>query len=266
MKAGRHDPLEIQIAHSEAASVGVLREAQQDGAKVDESTEEVMLGSKRKKKAKSKVRLAGETTDTDGMDFIEPDLSRKILREARAQQDEELENQSSTRETKVEQIVSAGDEFPAVAASAGDAGSVVEDAAADHGEGGDETYSYLDQSQITEEDERILAMFCPAVTADPAAKAEGGTLADIIMRKIQEQENLSDAEPLPPSVSSMDPKIIRVYQGVGKVLASHRSGQLPKAFKVRPGMCSRCMVILFVLVEKCHIHARELNDNVSAIR
>ena len=29
-------------------------------------------------------------------------------------------------------------------------------------------------------------------------------------------------------------QVISVYKGVGKVLASHRSGQLPKAFKIIP--------------------------------
>ena len=35
-------------------------------------------------------------------------------------------------------------------------------------------------------------------------------------------------------ISSMDPKIVGVYKGVGRVLAQHRSGQLPKAFKIIP--------------------------------
>ena len=34
--------------------------------------------------------------------------------------------------------------------------------------------------------------------------------------------------------STLDPKVVKVYQGVAKVLANHKSGQLPKAFKIIP--------------------------------
>ena len=56
------------------------------------------------------------------------------------------------------------------------------------------------------------------------------------MSKIQEKESAAGGPEPTPQVSSMDPKVVRVYEGVGKVLASHRSGQLPKAFKIIPSL------------------------------
>ena len=38
---------------------------------------------------------------------------------------------------------------------------------------------------------------------------------------------------------SIDPKVAAVYKSVGKLLATYRSGKLPKAFKVRVLSLSR---------------------------
>lgn len=61
------------------------------------------------------------------------------------------------------------------------------------------------------------------------------TLAEIIQEKITEKRTeidtmYSDADSL--QKRDLDPRVIEMYQGVGKILAKYRSGKVPKAFKV----------------------------------
>lgn len=73
---------------------------------------------------------------------------------------------------------------------------------------------------MTEEDERALAMFM-SVGAAPQR-----TLADIIMEKIQEKgterglvlDHAEDKE-VGPRIPGLDPKVVEVYTGVGKLLS-----------------------------------------------
>jgi essential nuclear protein 1 len=37
-------------------------------------------------------------------------------------------------------------------------------------------------------------------------------------------------------VDELDPKVINVYQGVGKLLGRYKSGKLPKALKIAPNL------------------------------
>lgn len=61
------------------------------------------------------------------------------------------------------------------------------------------------------------------------------TLADIIQDKINEKRTeidtmYSDADSL--ARQDLDPRVVEMYQGVGKILSKYRSGKVPKAFKV----------------------------------
>lgn len=43
----------------------------------------------------------------------------------------------------------------------------------------------------------------------------------------------------------LDPKVVEVYQGVGKVLSRYKSGKVrPAAFKAEPGVCAACDAML----------------------
>ena len=69
------------------------------------------------------------------------------------------------------------------------------------------------------------------------AKGPRMTLADIIQQKIDEKKTeidtqFTDAESL--SRKEIDPRVVEMYEGVGKVMAVYRSGKVPKAFKVIP--------------------------------
>jgi essential nuclear protein 1 len=71
-----------------------------------------------------------------------------------------------------------------------------------------------------------------------AGRAETRTLADIIMDKIKEKEG--DAQEVDDSASVVEgqltipPKVMEVYNSVGKMLAHYKAGKLPKALKMLP--------------------------------
>ena len=91
--------------------------------------------------------------------------------------------------------------------------------------------------ELDEGDERALDLFMGSRAPQ--------TLADIIMQKIQQHTesaearapgedgaaHLREGEQLMPE---LPPKVIEVYQGVGRLLSTYRSGKLPKAFKIIP--------------------------------
>jgi essential nuclear protein 1 len=45
-----------------------------------------------------------------------------------------------------------------------------------------------------------------------------------------------DMEDEDAEVDELDPKVISVYQGVGKLLTRYKSGKLPKALKIAPNL------------------------------
>ena len=244
MKAGRHDPLEQQIALAAMKAAGPLKViAEEDDVAAED--EALVLGrTMRKKKAKNQegAKTKASSTVYGQKEFVDPRMTEKILKTAREQQqEEEAEEEEQAEEAEEEDSEDEADnasgaameDFPPLGFSAGTAASTAEaDAEAD----AEASYDYLDESKITEEDERILAMFRPTPAAkDPANK----TLQDIIMEKIYEKErgvsNGGSLEAMQAQhASSLDPKVVKVYKGVAKVLENHRSGQLPKAFKIIP--------------------------------
>eukprot|EP01090_Pellita_catalonica_P020858 TRINITY_DN7652_c0_g1_i1.p1 TRINITY_DN7652_c0_g1~~TRINITY_DN7652_c0_g1_i1.p1 ORF type:complete len:450 (-),score=106.44 TRINITY_DN7652_c0_g1_i1:97-1446(-) len=89
--------------------------------------------------------------------------------------------------------------------------------------------------QIDAGDERVLQMwFNPK-------KEKKRTLGDIIFEKIREHEaKLSkDMDPIAAGKlfeNRMDPAVVEMFKGVGKVLKKYSSGKLPKAFKLLPSL------------------------------
>ncbi|XP_050360066.1 bystin [Nymphalis io] len=151
----------------------------------------------------------------DDEDFVNSDLSSKILKAARRQQ-AELGNSVPSSSTN------------ALPVSFNDAGSENEDSS-DNDDLQPDTY--YDNIEINEEDEEALKMF---MSAKPEKTR---TLADIIKDKITDkhtelQTQFSDVETL--KLQNIDPRIRTMYQGVRDVLQKYRSGKLPKAFKIIP--------------------------------
>lgn len=94
-----------------------------------------------------------------------------------------------------------------------------------------ENVYYYDDVQINEEDERALEMF---MSRNPAPTR---TLADVIMKKLTENETEMDTQYSDISnfqLKDLDPRVKAMYEGVRDILAKYRSGKLPKAFKIVP--------------------------------
>jgi len=85
----------------------------------------------------------------------------------------------------------------------------------------------MGEMEVSAADEAAMAMFMPAEFKQQVK------LSDIIMQKIAEKEMM--AEGLgedDEEEEALDPKVVEVYTGVGRVLTRYKSGKLPKAFKM----------------------------------
>ncbi|XP_056462248.1 bystin [Gadus chalcogrammus] len=159
-------------------------------------------------------------------EYVDERLSRRILEQARIQQDELQTEYGLSPETKKAPVTTLGsstqdadsdEEWPAL----GEAGDVDADA-------GGETEVIVDAA-----DEKAMEMF---MNKNPPMRR---TLADIIMDKITEKQTevgtvMSEASGRP--MPQLDPRVVEVYRGVNKVLSRYRSGKLPKAFKIIPSL------------------------------
>ncbi|XP_054154000.1 bystin-like [Oppia nitens] len=168
--------------------------------------------------------------------YVDPKLTARILKSARKQQTELEEeiglHESGTsggdsrqrKETKVSLLSSKKNS---------DTESDNEYASGDETRlSGDDCYEAI---EITPEDERALEMF---MNRDEFKRK---TLADIIAEKIKEKETeiqtqLSDATGI--NIHDLDDKVVDLYKGVKQVLSRYRSGKLPKAFKIIPGLAN----------------------------
>lgn len=158
-------------------------------------------------------------------EYVDERLSRKILEQARIQQEELQTEYGLAPEIKKKPVTVLGpenkdgesdEEWPAL----GETGTG-EDA-------GCETEVLVDP-----EDEKAIQMF---MNKNPPIRR---TLADIIMEKITEKQTevgtvMSEVSGKP--MPQLDPRVIEVYKGVNKVLSKYRSGKLPKAFKIIPAL------------------------------
>ncbi|CAG5018121.1 unnamed protein product [Parnassius apollo] len=165
---------------------------------------------------KNKNRVKQKIRHDNDEEFVNADLSKKILKAARRQQ-VELGN-----------IGVGGSTAPVLPLELNESNS---DNEMDSDHDDLEPDTYYDNIEINEEDEEALKMFM----SDKPEKTR--TLADIIKDKITDkhtelQTQFSDIETL--KLQNIDPRIKAMYQGVRDVLQKYRSGKLPKAFKMIP--------------------------------
>ncbi|XP_029856426.1 bystin isoform X1 [Aquila chrysaetos chrysaetos] len=169
--------------------------------------------------------------------YVDPRLSRRILEQARRQQ-EELEaehgpgapaapRQRSTALASVSPL--AGPAVPGSDSEDDEEWPSLEKAAAAAGRSGE----YCGEVVVDPEDEKAIEMF---MNKNPPLRR---TLADIIMEKITEKQTevetaLSEISGCP--MPQLDPRVLEVYRGVREVLSKYRSGKLPKAFKIIPAL------------------------------
>ncbi|XP_013144312.1 PREDICTED: bystin [Papilio polytes] len=163
---------------------------------------------------KNKSRIKQKNRHDDDEEFVNADLSKKILKAARRQQVElgDGEAGASVKHVLPLEINEAS--------SDNEVDSDTDDLEPD---------TFYDNIEINEEDEEALRMF---MSSKPEKTR---TLADIIKDKITDkhtelQTQFSDVETL--KLQNIDPRIKTMYQGVRDVLQKYRSGKLPKAFKM----------------------------------
>ncbi|XP_029948243.1 bystin [Salarias fasciatus] len=174
-------------------------------------------------------RVKSRDTRAENQDeYVDERLSRKILQQARIQQEELQTEYGLAPEKKKAPVTVLGpdsqdadsdEEWPALgAAGAGD---------------GDGHAEYDAEIVVDPEDEKAMEMF---MNKNPPVRR---TLADIIMEKITEKQTevgtvMSEVSGCP--MPQLDPRVVEVYKGVNKVLSKYRSGKLPKAFKIIPAL------------------------------
>ncbi|KAJ8657449.1 hypothetical protein O0I10_006751 [Lichtheimia ornata] len=149
-------------------------------------------------------------------EYLDPKLSKKILKIAREQQ-EEIEGKQQPDEPSNNNFESR---FP-LGFDPSDDDLDAEDM---HGE--------YEELELDEEDDEILKQFLPA------APVEKRTLADLIMEKIEEKNAKDEAAANGEAQQgpAMNPKVVEVYTKVGQLLSRYKSGKLPKAFKIIPSL------------------------------
>nr|CAG4637754.1 EOG090X058P [Chydorus sphaericus] len=180
--------------------------------------------------ALDKGRIKSRTRKDIDDNFVDDKLSAKILKHARAQQ-QELEEENGTSSsagqiTGKRNTVTLG-ENTSLAHKNDDSGD--SDSASD----GDVMGAYAGDIEINEEDEKALAHF---MNPNPVPRR---TLADVIMEKITEkqteiQSQYSEIDSV--RFEDLDPRVKSMYEGVANVLNRYRSGKLPKAFKLVPSL------------------------------
>eukprot|EP00040_Diaphanoeca_grandis_P032868 m.200048 g.200048 ORF g.200048 m.200048 type:complete len:443 (-) comp32758_c1_seq1:231-1559(-) len=172
---------------------------------------------------KQKIRVkAGKKKGQEKKEFVDPKASQRILDMAKQQQDDE----AGPAVHNVSQIMT-----PQSEAFDFDGSDVESDGEVEAVE------TFYEELNINDEDDEALKMFMPSDAPKQA------TLADIILGKIKEKETeiasqysvMEDTENN-DTYKPPDPKIVSVFDSVGKILKKYRSGKFPKAFKIIPNL------------------------------
>jgi len=220
-KAARHSPLGLQLAE-DAARRGLVGR----GARAHKQRGMQVLG-----REDGMMNKEEDDDEEDGNEegAIPVDMSRKILVFAREQLEEERQEQEKAK-------AQAG--FNAEEDEDDDLMGELSDGEEDLDELESEYFARdeMKELQVDAEDERALEAFM-----NPN-RGERRTLADIIMEKIKEKEaraekvSSSDMDVDRKKRPGMNPRLVQVYQSIGKLLSRYRAGRVPKAFKIIPAL------------------------------
>merc|ERR1719336_2103321 len=89
----------------------------------------------------------------------------------------------------------------------------------------------MNEQEMTEEDLAALEMFAPSDFE------ETRTLGDLINERILSNERLRNLEDLQDELEKRMPEqFVKVFKDVAKILATWKSGKMPKAFKIIPNL------------------------------
>ncbi|NXV24393.1 BYST protein, partial [Cepphus grylle] len=179
--------------------------------------------------ARGKRRGGGEEEEEEG--YVDARLSRRILQQARRQQEElEAEHGPGAPAAPKQRSTALG---PARRGPGSDSEEDEEWPSLEKAAAAGERAEYCGEVVVDPEDEAAIEMF---MNKNPPLRR---TLADIIMEKITEKQTevataLSEMSGCP--MSQLDPRFLELYKGVREVLSKYRSGKLPKAFKIIPAL------------------------------
>ncbi|KAK3087531.1 hypothetical protein FSP39_007140 [Pinctada imbricata] len=186
-------------------------------------TEQILEDKTVRAPGRTKTRKRNEEDD----EYVDEKLSRKILEQARKQQ-EDLEDEHGLQRSKKpgkKKAVSLGVAGPS---------RVTEDKSdSEEDEMSEEDDHHYETVEVDEDDEKALQMF---MSKEAPVKR---TLADIIMEKITEKQTeihsqMSDNASV--QLQQLDDRVVNMYKSISHILQKYRSGKLPKAFKVIPNL------------------------------
>ncbi|KAJ3654012.1 hypothetical protein Zmor_013227 [Zophobas morio] len=166
-----------------------------------------------KAKNRNKIRLRQDEEEQ----FVDSNLSRKILSVAREQQRELDSNFGPT---------------PAEASSSKAKAPKLGDEDSESEQDEEDTLepdTFYENIEINEEDDKALQKF---MSNNPAPRR---TLGDILAERLTEVKT-HFTEDGSVKMQEVDPRVEQMYQGVRDVLRKYRSGKLPKAFKIIPSL------------------------------
>jgi len=159
-------------------------------------------------------------------EFVDDRLSKKIIEQARKQQEELEEDHGSFAASSTSKDVKNVVKLDPIKNKMDSESEDEEDSAQV------DEYSY-ETVEVDADDEAALEQF---MSANPPTKQ---TLADIIMEKITEKQTeirsqLSDNASV--RMEELDERVVVMYKEVKNILSRYRSGKLPKAFKIIPAL------------------------------
>lgn len=202
--------------------------------------------------------------DAKDQNYIDDRASRRILDLGQELQDEEA------AETEARRPNPAFDFAARIAQQEEEAAEATFDDD-DEAWGSDEE---VEEIEVAPEDRAVFERFNPSGEADPSTLFTGGdadaddggggnNLADLIMAKIAQHEAreagpdtgaLTDLDAFPDRAPSpgadedeLPEKVVEVYSKVGQLLSRHRSGPLPKPFKILPSLPASQIAVLVSL-------------------
>lgn len=172
---------------------------------------------------KQRRERQGESDDT----YVEEKLSRKILEQARKQQDE-LEAEFGVASGSRKSLKTAQTQLGPSDLHGLDSEELESD---DDDTASVASEQFYENIEVDEEDEQAFEAF---MSKDAPARR---TLADVIMDKIRDKKTEIESQMSERTTApQMDERLVEVFKGVGQILAKYRSGKLPKAFKVIPSL------------------------------
>lgn len=124
---------------------------------------------------------------------------------------------------------------------------------------GDADVDYEEDVEVDPDDERALAAFM----APGASSHRQTNLADLIMARLKERQTEQglqavgegDDDGPGPVPEGLEPRVIEVYRGVGKLLSRYSAGKVPKAFKIIPNLRNWEEVLYLTDPESWSVHA-----------